>query len=157
MTMSVRAALPFAIAALCALALPAGAAEFSPEQVAKIRHEEKAALKKVDEAHGNKKPGEMDNEERRKVIEEKAVAAQAVYEKNGVSAKDFVQYSARMSREDQARAKAEEQRLEEKAKAEAAKQTKPDEGAREIPIQQGFDDEYPGQLEHPEGAATEAR
>jgi hypothetical protein len=71
-------------------------------------------------------------------------------EKHGVSAKDYARYTARMTPEDNARAKAEEKRLEAQA-AQAAAAKKPAE-EEEVHVQQGFSDKDPVELEAEEGA-----
>lgn len=129
------------------------AADLTPEQVAKIRLSEKAELKKVADAHGNKKPGEMDNDERREVIEQQAAASQSVLDKEGVSAKDYANYTARMSLEERAREKAAEEKLEAEAKAAAEKKAAEEKAkaSAEPEVQQGFDEEHPVEMEAKEG------
>ncbi len=132
------------------LALPGLAfADLTPEKVAEIRRDEAQALSKVSEEYGNRKPSEMSTEERREAVGKEREASSAVLEKHGVSAKDFARYEARMSPADNARAKAEEQRLAEAAKA--AKQAPPP-AQEEVHIQQGFSDKDPVELEATEGA-----
>jgi hypothetical protein len=118
-----------------------------PEKVAQIRREEKAAMAKVNEAHGNKKPSEMDSAERRQVIKEQQEAAAGVLEKHGVSAKEYANYTTRMGREDSKAAGAAEARLEaeEKAKKEAEAQKKSE--PQEIVIQQGINEKNPVTME----------
>jgi len=131
------------------LALAADSAELTPEKVAAIRRDEAEALSKVDEEYGNRKPSEMSTAERREVIEKQRSASGSVLEQHGVSAKDFARYEARMTPEDNARAKAEEKRLAEAAKA--AKQAPPA-IQDEVHVQQGFSNEDPVELEAEEGA-----
>lgn len=123
------------------------AEELDPEKVARIRREEKAALAEVDKQHGNKKPSEMSNAERREVIEEQEAAVARVLEKHGVTAKDYLRYTTRMGREDNAAvAEAmERQEAEEKARKEAEARKKA--GSGEVVIQQGFNDRNPVVLE----------
>lgn len=117
--------------------------DLDAEQLAKIRREQAAAEKKVDAAHGNKKPSEMSNDERRQVIEEKRAANEAVMQKNGVSDKDYARQTARMGPEGNKAVDAAEARQEaaEKAAREAAakKQAEP----QEVTIQQGISDKNP--------------
>jgi hypothetical protein len=121
--------------------------ELDPEKVARIRRDEAAARAKVDAAHGNKKPSEMDNEERGQVIQEQKDASAGVLKKHGVTAKEYATYTAKMSREDTKAVAAAEARLEaeEKAKkdAEGKKQGEP----QEVVIQQGISDKNPVMME----------
>ncbi|WP_163785970.1 hypothetical protein [Myxococcus vastator] len=130
-------------------ALAADGAELTPEKVAEIRRDEAQALSQVDAEYGNRKSSEMSTAERREAIDKQQAASAAVLEKHGVSAKDYARFEARMSPADNARAKAEEQRLAEAAKA--AKQPAPA-APEEVHIQQGFSDEDPVELEATEGA-----
>lgn len=128
-------------------------AELTPEKVARIRHEEKQAMAKVDAEFGNRKPSEMSSEERAQAIDKQQAAAASVLEKHGVSAKDYARYEARMGPEANAQAKAVEQRLEEQAQA-AAKPAKPpgEKAAEDVPVQEGFSNEDPVELDAAEGA-----
>jgi hypothetical protein len=147
------------LALLCASPVAATATELDPEKVARIRLEEKAELKKIADAHGNKKPGEMDNAERREVIQKQQAASQAVLEKHGVSTRDWANYTARMSREEQAGARAGEKKLEaeaaekeKKAAAAAAAAAKKDANKGGIPIQQGISESNPVEMDATPGA-----
>ncbi|NVJ08249.1 hypothetical protein HUW63_23780 [Myxococcus sp. AM001] len=131
-------------------ALAADGAELTPEKVAEIRRDEAQALSQVDAEYGNRKSSEMSTAERREAIDKQQAASASVLEKHGVSAKDYARFEARMSPADNARAKAEEQRLAEAAKA--AKQPAPAAAPEEVHIQQGFSDEDPVELEATEGA-----
>jgi hypothetical protein len=126
-------------------------AELTPEKVAQIRRDESQAISKVDAEFGNRKSSELSSEERGQVIDKQQAAAAAVLEKHGVSAKEYARYEARMGPEDNARAKAEEKRLEE-AQAQAAKQPAPtgEKAAEDVPVQQGFSEEAPVELESSE-------
>lgn len=127
--------------------------ELTPEKVAEIRQDDAQAQAKVSEEFGNRKPSEMSNEERAAAIEKQQAASAGVLEKHGVSAKEFARYEARMGPEGSARAKAEQKRLEEKAQA--AKQAPPPAGekaAEDVPVQVGFSDADPVELEATEGA-----
>ena len=72
------------------------AGDLSPEQLARIKRAEKAAVDKVNAAHGNKKSSELSTAERREMIREQQEAVQKVMDENGVSAKDYARQSARM-------------------------------------------------------------
>jgi hypothetical protein len=124
------------------------AGDLTPEQIARMRSDEKAALERVNAAHGNKKPSEMSNAERRQVIQEQQQAVQAVREQHGVTEKDYARQTARMGPKQNAAVEAAEKELEAKKAAEAAKPQEPG----EIQVQQGFNDENPVTMEEQEGA-----
>ncbi|WP_240359675.1 hypothetical protein [Pyxidicoccus trucidator] len=134
------------------LALAQDGAELTPEKVAEIRRDETQAISKVDAEFGNRKPSEMSNDERNEAIEKQQAASASVLEKHGVSAKDYARYEARMAPEDNARAKAEEKRLEEQAQA--AKQAGPtgEKSAEDVAVVNGFSNEDPVEVEAEEGA-----
>jgi hypothetical protein len=125
------------------------AGDLTPEQIARIRSDEKAALERVNAAHGNRQPSEMDNAERRQVIKEQQEAIREVREQHGVSEKDYARQTARMGPKQNAAVEAAAKELEEKKAAEATKRQEPG----EIQVQQGFDDKNPVMLEEQEGAA----
>ncbi|WP_426753122.1 hypothetical protein [Myxococcus sp. Y35] len=132
------------------LAFAAESGELTPEKVAAIRRDEAQALAKVSEEYGNRRPSEMSTSERREAIDKEQAASAAVLEKHGVSAKEFARYEARMTPEDNARAKAEEKRLADAAQA--AKQAPKPAAQEEVHIQQGFSNEDPVEVETAEGA-----
>ncbi|MFP2909973.1 hypothetical protein ACLESD_34030 [Pyxidicoccus sp. 3LFB2] len=134
------------------LVLAQEGAELTPEKVAEIRRDETQALSKVDAEFGNRKASEMSDEERSAAIEKQQAASASVLEKHGVSAKEYARYEARMGPEDNARAKAEAQRLEEQAQA--AKQAGPtgEKAAEDVAVVNGFSNEDPVELEAEEGA-----
>ncbi|WP_241759234.1 hypothetical protein [Pyxidicoccus parkwayensis] len=140
------------------LVLPglAGAQEstdLTPEKVAEIRRDDAQAQAKVNEEFGNRKPSELSNEERTQAIDKQQAASAAVLEKHGVSAKEYARYEARMGPEGNARAKAEQQRLE--AQAQAAKQPPApteEKAAEDVPVQLGFSEQDPVELEATEDA-----
>lgn len=147
------------MAALLVLPGVAGAdegGELTPEKVAHIRRDEAAAMKKVDDEFGNRKPSEMSNEERGQAIQKQSAATTSVLEKHGVSAKEYDRFTARMGREGNERAKAEGQRLEEQAKASKPAAAKPTE-EKEVSIQNGFDNDNPVELESSEGDNPEVQ
>ena len=123
------------------------AEDLSPEQLARIRLDERAALERVSAAYGNKKPSELSSDERRRMIREQQEAVREVMETHGVSAKDYARQTARMGPQGNAAVAAEEKTLE--ARRKAAREAKPPE---EIQIQQGFDENNPVMLEQQEGA-----
>ncbi|MFL5357237.1 hypothetical protein [Archangium sp.] len=121
----------------------------TPEQLARVRRDEKAAEAKVQAAHGNKKPSELSAAERRQMIQEQQDAIQEVMDKNGVSRKDYARQTARMGPKGNAEVAAAEKALE--AKDKAAKGTQ-EQGSGEIQIQNGFSEANPVTLEEQEGA-----
>ena len=128
------------------------AEELTPEQLASIRRAEKAAVDKVNAAHGNKKSSELSPAERRQMIREQQEAVQKVMDEHGVSAKDYARQSARMGPKQNEQVAAAEKELE--AKEKASRAGKP-ERAKEpggIQIQEGFSEENPVMLEEQEGA-----
>lgn len=129
-------------------------AELTPEKVAQIRREESQALTKVDSEYGNRKLWELSSEERAQIIAKQEAASASVLEKHGVSAKEYARYEARMRPEDNARAQAEEERLEALAKAAQQQQQQEtgEKSAEDVPIQLGISDEDPVELEVAKGA-----
>jgi hypothetical protein len=133
--------------------------ELTPEKIAAIRRDEQAAQSKVDATSGNRKPSEMSTEERQQAIRDQQAAGMAVMEKHGVSDKDYARRMARLTPEERDAVAREEKRLEvEAAQAAAEKKKKAeDEEARapeDIPIQTGFGDGNPVELEASEDAAS---
>jgi hypothetical protein len=140
---------------------PARAEELTPEKIASIRRDEQAALERVDKAHGNKKASELSNDERRQIIVEQQAAIQEVMDKHGVTAKEYARHVARMGPKGNAAVEAAEQELEAReqeaaqAAARAAEETRKAEeppAPEDIPIQRGFSDENPIELEAVPGA-----
>ena len=153
------------------LGFGAQAAEpLTPEQLARVRHDEAAALARVEAAHGHRKPSEMEPEERRQVIEEQSAAIDEALRRNGVDAKSYARQSARLDREQYAEVEAQLRRLQaEEARARKPGTTAPRAGEIEVeygtpvslePAQQASGDvevEYgtpveltPGELPSPE-------
>lgn len=122
--------------------------DLTPEQIARIRREEKAAEAKVNAAHGNKKSSELSAAERRQMIREQQEAIQEVMDKNGVSRKDYARQTARMGPKQNAEVATAEKALEAKDKAAQGQE----QGSGEIQIQHGFSEENPVMLEEQEGA-----
>ena len=128
------------------------AEELTPEQVASIRRDEKAAMERVNEAHGNKKSSELSTDERRQIIQEQQAAIDGVMEKHGVSRKDYARQTARMGPKQNEAVDAAEKALVAKEKAAEAAKTQPKE-PEEPQVQQGFSDANPVMLEEEAGAA----
>ena len=132
----------------------------TPEQLASIRRDEQAAMERVDKAHGNKKPSELSTDERRQIIEEQQRAIQEVMDKHGVTRKEYARQVARMGPEGNAAVAEAEKVLEAReqeaaqAAAEAAQKPQAEEPKppEEIPIQRGFSNEKPVELEAVPGA-----
>lgn len=127
----------------------AHAEDLTPEQLARIRRDEKAAMDKVNAAHGNKKPSELSTAERRQIIREQQEAARGVMEKHGVSAKDYARQTARMGPKGNEAVAAAAKNLEAKEKAAETVKT---EGEGPGEIQHGINEENPVMLEELEGA-----
>jgi hypothetical protein len=137
--------------------------ELTPEKIAAIRRDEQAAQAKVDAAYGNRKSSEMSSEERRQAIRDQQAAGQDVMAKHGVSDKDYARRVARLSPEEREAVAREEKRLEEEEKkaqaAREAEEKKKEEEERalapeDIPIQTGFSDNNPVELESTEGSES---
>jgi hypothetical protein len=104
-TMKTLAALGLALVASTAFAK-----DLDPTEAVQIEREQEAATKKVNAAHGDKKPSEMDPEERAQVIDEERKARLEVLDRHGVSDKEFSRYQGKLTPE---------QRVQEKAAAKA--------------------------------------
>lgn len=138
--------------------------ELTPEKIAAIRRDEQAAQAKVDAAYGNRKASEMSPGERQQAIREQQAAGLDVMAKHGISDKDYARRVARLSPEEREAVAREEKRLEEEEKkaqaAREAEEKKKKEGEEQalapedIPIQMGFGDNNPVELESTEGAAS---
>jgi hypothetical protein len=137
--------------------------ELTPEKIAAIRRDEQAAQAKVDATYSNRKPSEMSSEERQQAIRDQQAAGQDVMAKHGVSDKDYARRVARLSQEERDAVAREEKRLEEEEKkaqaAREAEEKKKNEeeqalAPEDIPIQTGFGDDNPVELESTQGAAS---
>jgi hypothetical protein len=144
------------VCALC-LSAPALAEEVPPEKVAEVRHKQNQAEKKIEAKYGNKKPQEMSRDEFSAMQTEKSKARAEVLDKAGVNPKDFDRSAIKQNKADRAETEARIKELEKKdaaeaeakAKAEAAKKEGGD-GAN-IPIQRGFNEDHPVELENKGG------
>lgn len=124
-----------ALSAALLLSAPAFA-DLDPGQVGQIQDEQKAAVAKVHEAHGNKAEKDMSPQERAQQAREENQASEGVLQKHGVSDKDYTRYTTQMDRSDQAAAKAAEEDAQKKREAQAAE--KPKEAAPgEVQIERG--------------------
>jgi hypothetical protein len=138
--------------------------ELTPEKIAAIRRDEQAAQAKVEAAYGNRKPSEMSTEERQQAIRDQQAAGLGVMARHGVSDKDYARRVARLTQEEREAVEREEKRLEEEEKKalaarEEEERKKKEEEERalapeEIPIQTGFGDNNPVELESTEEAAS---
>jgi hypothetical protein len=128
------------------------AEDLTPEQLARIRQDEKAAVDKVNAAHGNEKPSELNAAERRQMVREQQEAVQKVMDEHGVSPKDYARQSARMGPKQNEQVAAAEKELEAKEKAAAAGKPPRGQEPGELQVQEGFSEENPVMLEEQEGA-----
>jgi hypothetical protein len=146
----------------CALLFASQAfAELPPDKVAELRHKQKKAEDEVAKKHGGKKPADMTRAEFQAMQTDKLAARSAVLEKEGVDAKEFDRSSMKQNRADRAATEAKIKELEkkdadesaakEKAKAEAEKAAQ---AGATIPIQRGFNEQNPVELENLSGAPT---
>jgi hypothetical protein len=118
-------------------AFTAFADDVSPETVAKIRAEQKAATAAIDKKYEGKK---LSGSERKAMAQEKNEAAQKVLDANKTDAKSFARASAGMGRDESAAADSAQKKIEKKAEedAKAAEAKKADEGkGKEIVIEKG--------------------
>lgn len=138
----------FALPPLLALLSTAAAAEdLTPEKLAEIQRAEQKAVDKVNEAHGNKPPTEMDNDERLQVAKEQQSATQKVLDEHGVTPKEYAQSSSAMSREEREQVEEAKRQLAIKEEQERiAKEKAAQEPAaldRPLVIKRGYGDEQP--------------
>ena len=144
----------------CALfvALPVHAEDLPPERVAELRHKQKKAEQEVEAKHGNKKPKDMSKSEFEAVQGEKMKARQALLDKEGVNAKDYDRSQMKQNKAERSATEAKIKDLEKKdaeetaakAKAEAEKKAAAEQPAQ-IPIQRGFNEQHPVELENKGG------
>jgi len=139
-----RSALVGAVVVAAAMAPRARAQDISVQDVAAAEREEKAALAKVEAAHGNKPPQELSAEERAQIIREQQEASQEVYARHSLDTKAFAKRQMRMSPSERGQVEAEKARMaeEEKARLEreaAAAKAEPE----ELVITRGVDEKHP--------------
>jgi hypothetical protein len=146
----------FTLALCTSLTASAADDELNPEKVAKIQSEQDKANKEIAKKYGNRKPSEMNRDERREMIRDTAEAEKAVLEKNKVDAREYTRYNTKMSRDDRAATKVASDKIaaDEKAAAEKAEAEKKA-GPKEIQIQRGFSDNNPVVLEEKQPGAGE--
>lgn len=123
----------------------ARAAEIPAQTLAEIRVELADALKKIDDAHGQKRPGELTNEQRRAVITAQAEAQQRILDRHGVTLKDYVVVTTRMTPEAREKVAAAERQIREK-RAQTSTESSPA-IEEEVEVQRGITDETPVILE----------
>ncbi len=138
--------------------------ELTPEKIAAIRRDEQAAQAKVEAAYGNRQPSQMSTEERQQAIRDQQAAGLGVMARHGVSDKDYARRVARLSQEEREAVAREEKRLEEEEKkAQAAREEEERKNKEEeeralapedIPIQTGFGDDNPVEMESTPEAAS---
>jgi len=112
-----RSALVGALAVVAVAPRAARAQDISTQDVAAAEREEKAALAKVEAAHGNKPPQEMSAEERAQIIREQQEASQAVYARHSLDTKAFAKRVMRMSPGERGQVEAEKARMDQEEKA----------------------------------------
>jgi hypothetical protein len=143
---------PTIAALVLSTAFAAWADELSPETVANIRREQKASDEKVEKAHGNKPHSEMSPDERRQYMDEQRQARMDVLQKHGVDDKAYSRYEALQTRDQRSQTRAEEDRLEAKAKKDEEEKKSAKKKDDTIPIQRGFGKGRPVELEAVDGA-----
>lgn len=121
--------------------------DISLQEIAAAEREEKAALAKVEAAHGNKPPQELSPEERAQIIREQQEASRAVYEQRSLDTKGFAGRVMRLSPGERGQVEAEKARMdrEEKERLEreaAAANAQP----QELEITRGVDEKHPVDL-----------
>jgi hypothetical protein len=124
----------------------------TPEKLALIHRDEQAALERVNEAYGKRKPSEMTPEERRQSIRDQQNAVAAVLEKHAVPDKQYARHVARMSLDERAAVQDALKKLEAEAKAARETAQPPPLQPEDIPIQNGISEENPVELEAVAGA-----
>ncbi len=130
---------------LLALRLLLGADDLTPEQTAAISYANDKAQAEVSKKYGDKKAGELSNDERLQMARDRAAAQKEVLEKAGVSEVDYFKASRNGDRQAKAEREATKQKLADKDKAdEEARGKKGDKG---IEVVNGFSDENPVTLE----------
>jgi hypothetical protein len=130
----------------------ARADELTPEAVANVRREQKAADEKIEKAHGNKPHSEMTPDERRQYMDEQRQARMEVLQKHGLDDKEYSRYEARLTKDERAQTKAEEDRLTAKAKKDEEDKKNAPKKEDTIPIQRGFGNGRPVEMEAKDGA-----
>jgi len=129
--------------ALLAASAVARAGEITPEQIARVKHDEKAAMDAVAARHGNRQPSEMGSEERGQVIHEQEAASRGALEKNKVDAKGYARREATLSLDERKAVDEEAKKIEaEDAAKKAAEEKKKagdqkEKGADEVVVQGG--------------------
>src|SRR5438046_2014912 len=123
-----------AIALCISLFALSARADVDPDTVAKIDKEREKAFADISKSHGDKKPSEMDNDERKQVIQEQQAAQAAILEKNGTDAKEYGRYSAKMNQDQREQAKRTRESMDAKEKADKDAASKP----KEIVVEKGL-------------------
>jgi hypothetical protein len=120
--------------------------DISLQEIAAAEREEKAALAKVEAAHGNKAPQELSPEERAQIVREQQEASKDVFERRSLDAKTFAGRVMRLSPAERGQVEAEKARLDQEEKerlereaAAAAANAEPG----ELEITRGVDEKHP--------------
>ncbi len=108
--------------------------DLSPDDLARLQREQKAAADDVEKKYGT---GNLSPEQQKQLSKDKSAAERAVLEKNGVDAKDFARTNAKLSRSDREAVDAAGKKLDAKAAADgkAADAKKAAGGKKEIVIE----------------------
>jgi hypothetical protein len=135
------------VAAALVAAGPARAQEISLEEVAAVEREERAALEKVEAAHGNKPPRELPSQERAQIIHEQQEATRSVLERRSIDPKAFAARVMRLSPAERAqvdaeKAKRDQEERERREREEAAAASEPE----EVEVIRGIDEKHPVDL-----------
>jgi hypothetical protein len=103
----------------------------TPEEIAKVQREQKAADAEVEKKYGNKKPSELSQDDRRQMIKDKSEAERNVLDKNNIDAKEFARTQARQSLQDRAATKAAAEKLDKQDADSKAAASKPAAGKKD--------------------------
>ena len=141
-----------AAAALLLLSLPARGQEISLAEIAGAEREEKAALERVEAAHGSKPPQELPSVERVQIIHEQQAASRAVFEQRKLDPKAFAARVMRLSPAERAQVDAEKKRLDDEEKERKAREEAAAAEPEELEITRGIDERHPVDLYREPGA-----
>jgi hypothetical protein len=144
-----------ALASLLASTLAADA--IPPDKAAAIERDQEKAQATVNAKYGDRKQSDLSPDERRAMMKESAEAEEKVFEKHGITAKDWAVNGVARSRGDQSQVAATKKDLADKEKA-AKEAEKAQKAAAEkpktpgeIPVQRGFSDSNPVVVEEAKG------
>jgi hypothetical protein len=131
------------------------AEDLSVEQLAAVERDERAAISRVEAAHGNRPPQELTSEERAEIILQQQEASREVFERHGVDPKEYVMRSARLTPEERALVDAEKRRLDlaeaERLAKEAAQANSQATAPEDVEVQRGISESDPVEVYREEG------